>query len=73
MKMVKNSHRTCTAAKDEKKQQKNDAQKRVVEKRKATVELQNAVANEKAVAEELKNRINIFDSEIYALQEKLRK
>ena len=73
MKIIKNSHRTYTAAKDEKKQQKGDAQKRVVEKRKATVELQNAVANKKAVVEELKNRINMFDSEIYALQEKLRK
>ena len=73
MKMVKNSHRTYTAAKDEKKQQKNDAQKRFVEKRKASVKLQNAVANKKAVVEELKNRINMFDSEIYALQEKLRK
>ena len=73
MKIIKNSHRTYTAAKDEKKQQKSDAQKRVVEKRKATVELQNAVANKKAVVEELKNRINMFDSEIYALQEKLRK
>ena len=58
MKMVKNFYRTYTAAKDEKKQQKSDAQKRVVEKRKATVELQNAVANKKAVVEELKNRIN---------------
>ena len=67
MKMVKNSHRTYTAAKDEKKQ-KSDARKRVVEKRKATVELENAVANKKAVVEELKNRINMFDSEIYALQ-----
>lgn len=53
MKMVKDSHRTHTHAWEEKKQQ-----KRVVKKRKATVDVQNSVANKKAVAEELKNKVS---------------
>ena len=53
MKMVKDSHRTHKHAYEEKKQQ-----KRVVKKRKATVDVQNSVANKKAVAEELKNKVS---------------
>lgn len=43
MNMVKNSYKTY--AQEEKKRQQSDAQKRVVQKRKATVDLSNAVAN----------------------------
>ena len=42
-------------------------------KRKATVDLLNTVSNKKAVVEEPKNKINMYDSEIHALHEKLRK
>ena len=45
MNMVKNSYKTYTHAQEEKKRQQSDAQKRVVQKRKATVDLSNVVAN----------------------------
>ena len=73
LKMVKDSHRQYAAAQELKKQQQSEAQKRVQERRKATVDLKNAVAKKKAVVEEFRSKISEFDSEIHALQEKLRK
>ena len=44
-----------------------------MEKRKATVDLQNAAVNKKAVVEELKYKISMYDFEIHELQGKLQK
>ena len=47
LKMVKDSHRQYAAAQELKKQQQSETQKHVQEKRKATVDLKNAVAKKK--------------------------
>ena len=70
-KLVKNSHRTYAHAQEEKKQ--SDAQKHVVQKRKATVDLQNAVANKKIVVEELKYKINCMISKFMHCTKSFRK
>ena len=49
LKMVKDSHRQCAAAQELKKEQQSEAQKRVQKKRKATVDLENAVAKKAVV------------------------
>ena len=73
LKIVKDSHRQYAAAQELKKQRQSEAQQRVQEKSKATVDFKNTVAKKKAVIEEFRSRISEFDSEIHALQEKLRK
>ena len=52
LKMAKDSYRQYAAVQELKKQQQSEAQKHVQEKRKATIDLKNAVAKKKAVVEE---------------------
>ena len=49
LKLVEDSHRQYAAAQELKKQQQSEAQKRVQKKRKATVDLKNAVAKKAVV------------------------
>ena len=70
-KMVENSHITYVHAQEEKKQ--SDTQKHVLEKRKATVDLQNAVTNKKIVVKELKYKINFMISKFMHCKKSFRK
>ena len=73
MKSVKASHKRFNAANEEKKTCQSEAQKKIVEKRKATLELKEVVAKKKALLSEMKSEITSCDTQIIALQEKLRK
>ena len=73
MKSVKASHKRFNAANEEKKTCQSEAQKKIVEKRKATLELKEVVAKKKALLSEMQSEITSCDTQIIALQEKLRK
>ena len=73
MKSVKASYKKFNSANEEKKKCQLEAQKRTVEKRKATLELKEVVAKKKALVSEMQSEISSFDTQIVALQEKLRK
>ena len=72
-KMVSNAHRTFKAAREAAAKDSTEAQKRRIQKRKATTNLNSAIANKKAAVDEMKKKIDGFDAEIYALYEQLRK
>ena len=73
MKSVKASYKKFNSANEEKKKCQLEAQKKTVEKRKATLELKEVVAKKKALVSEMQSEISSFDTQIVALQEKLRK
>ena len=72
MKMVRNSHRLYAAEKKKKQEMQAERQKRIIEKRKATVALKQVFAKKKAALDEMKTKmgekISQFDSEITSLQ-----
>ena len=72
-KAVKASHRTYKAAHEEKQKRQSAGQKRQLMKRKVTLELKNAIAKKRAAIDDLRSKITQFDSEIYSLQEQLKK
>ena len=73
IKSVKASHKRFNSANEEKKKCQSEAQKKIVEKRKATLELKEVVAKKKALVSEMQSEISSYDTQIVALQEKLRK
>ena len=77
LKMVRNSHKLYEAERKKKQEKQSEGQKRIVEKRKATMELNTAVAKRKAVLDEMKSKMNDkiseFDTEITSLQEQIAK
>ena len=73
IKNVKASYKKFNSANEEKKKWQSEAQKKILEKRKATLELKEVEAKKKAVGSEMKSEITSFDTHIIALQEKLRK
>ena len=58
VKSVKASHKRFNAANEEKKKCQSEAQKTIVEKRKATLELKEVVAKKKALLSEMQSEIN---------------
>ena len=73
IKSVKASYKRFNSANEEKKKCQSEAQKKIVEKRKTTMELNEVVAKKKALVNEMQSEITSFDTQIIALQEKLRK
>ena len=73
MKSVRYSHKRFAASNEEKKKRQSVAQKKIGEKRKATIELKEVVARKKAAVSEMQSEISGYDVVITALHEKLRK
>ena len=67
---VKASHKQFNAANEEKKKCQSESQKKILEKSKATLELKEVVVKKKAF---MQSEITSCDTQIIALQEKLRK
>ena len=74
LRAVRNSHRQYIADQKKMEEQKSEGQKRLAAKRKATCDLNKAVAEKKKVVDDMKKKlrdtINQFDAEISTLQEK---
>ena len=77
IKMVKNSYRMYNTERKEKEKNRSAGQKRIAEKRKATMNLNKVVAEKKAALDAMKSKMNEkiseYDAEISALQEEISK
>jgi hypothetical protein len=73
MKSVRASHKKYKVASDEKAKNQSQAQKKIIEKRKATLELKDVVAKKKAAVSVMQSEISSYDAEIMSLHEKIRK
>ena len=73
IKSVKASYKKFNSANEEKKKCQWEAEKKIIEKRKATLELKEVEAKKKALVHETQSEITSFDTQIIAQQEKLRK
>ena len=73
LKSVRASHKKYKAASDEKASLQSQAQKKIVEKRKAALDFKDVVAKKKAAVSVMQSEISSYDTMIMSLQEKLRK
>ena len=77
MKLVRSSHRMYDTENKEKQKKQTEGQKRIIEKRKATIELNQVIAAKKALVADMKTKMNEkiaqFDADIVSLQEKVAK
>ena len=77
MKLVRSSHRMYDTENKEKQKKQTEGQKRIIEKCKATIELNQVIAAKKALVADMKTKMNEkiaqFDADIVSLQEKVAK